>query len=62
MEMGFPRRDRGHNSVDRRIDPVHCLCLSLRKLQQDLRLVERASGPADLDVAVSVRRAVWSRG
>ena len=38
-KMDFPRRDRGYNSVDPRINPIHCLCLLLRQLQQDVRLV-----------------------
>jgi membrane protein len=49
------------NSVDPRINPIHCLCLLLRQLQQDVRLVGPAVGSADLDVVVGVRRAVRSR-
>jgi hypothetical protein len=61
MEMGFARRDRGCNSLDPRINPIHRLRLSLRQLQQDLRFVGRSASSADLDVAVGVCGAVRSR-
>ena len=61
VEMDLPRRDRGHNPMGPRIGPIQCIYLPLWQLQQDLRFVGPAVDFADLDVAVGVRRHVWSR-